>query len=71
MEPEDHIDPDERPARTCNEVDRLYALLLMHERTRNGWMEAGADRAELARKLAAVRTELIERERMERRRTHN
>ena len=59
-----HQDAGEEP-----ELDQFYALVQMHEHTRRRWAAAVDEDVERARKLAAMRTELIERVRGERTKT--
>ena len=54
------------------EFDHFYALVLMHEQARERWEDTDGDEVEMARKLAAQRTELLERDAaLRRKRTKN
>ncbi len=44
------------------ELDHFYALVLMHEQARERWEDMDEDEVEVARKLAAHRTELLKRD---------
>ena len=44
------------------QLDHFYALVLMHEQARERWEDMDEDEVEVARKLAAQRTELLERD---------